>query len=499
MPKIAKERTEENQRRIEAAALELFTTQGFHGTNNRDIAKKIGASTGTIYTYFPSKEAIFASMAQRYCSHLDEWRRQALGGVKNPLSKQGIKALAAAIQSTMYEEPEYFLLVLSDVVEFKNQHFLEIFRDLPQQLRRVMGPALDKVKMQPEWRGEDPAFVLGSIYAYFFTYFLMERYMQGQQHLGLPDDQATDVFIDLLLHGLWRSPDAKTGSLPVKDSDQGSHRAERERIEYIRFLSGRLWNLPPDLPPHYADHSKDEGPPRRPILFLPEIPKRIDENQLRIEAAALDLFTRQGFHGTNIRDIAKKAQVSQGAIYTCYQNKEAIFEGLVTSYLHSMRNFMERVFRIIEDPFSRRDLRIFASAMRSMVLDDEEYWLLMYLDAVEFKSRHFLRAVQNVPEQFRRLLGPLVDKIKSRPGWCGQDPALMMAMIYFYFHTYFVIDKVMHGNHHLGIADDDEVIERFINILSHGLLASPSRRKATRHAQPAAPSSGHAANGRTHR
>ena len=28
-----------------------------------------------------------------------------------------------------------------------------------------------------------------------------------------------------------------------------------------------------------------------------------DENQLRIEAAALELFTTQGFHGTNIRDI----------------------------------------------------------------------------------------------------------------------------------------------------------------------------------------------------
>jgi len=75
VPKLAKERTQENQRKIEEAALELFTTQGFHGTNNREIAQKIGVSTGTLYTYFPNKESIFARLAQKYRSHMDQWRR----------------------------------------------------------------------------------------------------------------------------------------------------------------------------------------------------------------------------------------------------------------------------------------------------------------------------------------------------------------------------------------------------------------------------------------
>jgi AcrR family transcriptional regulator len=49
MPKIAKERTAENQRRIEAAVLQLFTSQGFHGTNNREIAEKTGVSTNDLH------------------------------------------------------------------------------------------------------------------------------------------------------------------------------------------------------------------------------------------------------------------------------------------------------------------------------------------------------------------------------------------------------------------------------------------------------------------
>jgi AcrR family transcriptional regulator len=33
----------------------------------------------------------------------------------------------------------------------------------------------------------------------------------------------------------------------------------------------------------------------------------IEKNKLRIERAALQLFTRKGFHGTTVREIAKKA------------------------------------------------------------------------------------------------------------------------------------------------------------------------------------------------
>jgi AcrR family transcriptional regulator len=480
VPKIAKERTKENQRRIEAAALELFTSQGFHGTNNREIAEKVGVSTGTIYTYFPSKEAIFASLAQRYRSHMSEWFRQTAADLEEPLSKAGLKKLASAVQSLMYDDTESFLVFLSDVIEFKNQHFLQVFHDVPEQFRRLLGPVLEQVKKQPGWRGEDPAFVLASVHVYFFTYFLMERHMQGEQHLGLSNEHATEKFVDLLFRGLWNSPpEAPPAGSSGKSREylarqQTLQKAERDRVDYIRFLSGRLWSSPPDAPPNHSKGKSGEHPAKRPILFLPEIPRdRIDENQLRIEAAALELFTRQGFHGTNIRDIAEKALVSQGTIYTYYPSKEAIFEGLVRSYRHSMRMFLERVFKALEDPFSQTDLRLFAAAMRSMVYDDIQYWLLMYIDVIEFKNQHFLRVFHDIPEQFRRLLGPAVDKAKKQPGWCGMDPALVMAMIYFYFHTYFVIESVMHGNRHLGVSDD-EAIERFIDILSNGLWKAPS-------------------------
>jgi AcrR family transcriptional regulator len=482
VPKIAKERTQENQRKIEAAALDLFITQGFHGTNNREIAEKLGVSTGTLYTYFPNKEAIFARLAHKYRSHMAHWRRRAIADLNEPLSKDGLKKLAASVRSLMYDDTESFLIILSDVIEFRNQHFLQIFHNLPHKFHRLLGPKLDKVLQQPGWRGEDPAFVLASMYVYFFTYFLMERHMQGEHHLGVDNDVATERFIDLLSYGLWRLPaNASSGKMFQRGrAEKNRHGArkdetfqpERERVEYIRFLSGRLWSSPPDAPLSARNGGSHLAKP--PILFLPEIPReRIDENQLRIEAAALELFTRQGFHGTNIRDIAEKAGVSQGAIYMYYQSKESIFEGLVRSYRHSMRMFLERVFKVLEDPFSREGLRLFAAAMRSMVYDDAEYWLLMYIDVIEFKNRHFLTAFHDVPEQFRRLLGPAAARVKKQMGWCGEDPALAMAMIYFYFHTYFVIERLMHGSRHLGVSDE-QAVARFIDVLLYGMWTPSS-------------------------
>jgi len=480
VPKIAKEQTEENRRRIERAALELFTTQGFHGTRNREIAQKIGLSEGAIYTYFPSKEAIFASIAERYRGHMSEWLEQTVRTLRDPFSKSDLKKFVIAIQSKMYADPEYLLLILSDVIEFENRHFSDSFRDVPEQLRRLFGPALDEVSQQPGWRGHDPGFVLASVNMYYFTYVLVERHMQGEQHLGMKREAAIEHLVDLLSRGFWSGGAPNAERLRRRDAAtlQSVRKANRERVEYLRFLSGRLWHSPPDAPP--ARKGEDKHTPS--MLFLPEIPRdRIDPNQLKVEAAALDLFTRQGFHGTNIREIAERAGVSQGAIYTYYSSKEAIFEGLVRAYRRCQNKFMERVVRSMEDPFSRDDMRLFAAAVRSTIYDDPPYWLLLYIDVIEFKNRHFAANFRDIPEQFRLLLGPIAQRVQKQPGWCGHDPGLALSFFFLYVVTYFSVERLMHGNRHLGVSED-VAIERIIDLFLHGLWSTPARvaKSATR-------------------
>src|SRR5262249_61984483 len=107
MPKIAKDRMEENQRRIMAAALELFTKAGFNVTIIREIAEKVGVSTGAIYTYYSSKEAIFEALVRTYRARTDRWLQRTCTGLKNPLSKSDLKRFAADVRTLLYEDPRY--------------------------------------------------------------------------------------------------------------------------------------------------------------------------------------------------------------------------------------------------------------------------------------------------------------------------------------------------------------------------------------------------------
>ncbi len=50
---------------ILAAARRVFATRGFRGTTIADIADEAGIALGTIYLYYPSKEAVFAALNQR--------------------------------------------------------------------------------------------------------------------------------------------------------------------------------------------------------------------------------------------------------------------------------------------------------------------------------------------------------------------------------------------------------------------------------------------------
>ena len=50
---------------ILAAARRVFAARGFRGTTIADIAEEAGIALGTIYLYFPSKEAVFAALNQQ--------------------------------------------------------------------------------------------------------------------------------------------------------------------------------------------------------------------------------------------------------------------------------------------------------------------------------------------------------------------------------------------------------------------------------------------------
>ncbi|EOQ88674.1 transcriptional regulator, TetR family [Leptospira yanagawae serovar Saopaulo str. Sao Paulo = ATCC 700523] len=66
MPKIV----DHQQYRVEllSKSLPIFVSKGVASVSMRELSKELGVSTGTLYHYFPTKEALFTSMVKHLVS-----------------------------------------------------------------------------------------------------------------------------------------------------------------------------------------------------------------------------------------------------------------------------------------------------------------------------------------------------------------------------------------------------------------------------------------------
>ncbi|WP_026886051.1 TetR/AcrR family transcriptional regulator [Clostridium beijerinckii] len=63
---------------------------------------------------------------------------------------------------------------------------------------------------------------------------------------------------------------------------------------------------------------------------------RLKNKENEILAAAIDIFFKKGFSGTNMQDIADKAQIGKGTIYEYFRSKDDLF---VQALKYDHRNF----------------------------------------------------------------------------------------------------------------------------------------------------------------
>jgi AcrR family transcriptional regulator len=190
------------------AALALFVEKGFDGTLTEEIAARAGVSKGTLYLYFPSKEALLraaiTSPALAALAHVrpvikcdgnsSDALRRVLSDIREQLQDETV---GSALKLALAEARRF-----PEILDF---WLLDVVRPMRSSIAQVVLQGIDR----GELRQLDPDLVAHSLFLPMLMSCLHRRVMDA----GAPIDRClNDGFIvqhvELVLQGLCRDPQA---------------------------------------------------------------------------------------------------------------------------------------------------------------------------------------------------------------------------------------------------------------------------------------------------
>ena len=219
----------------------------------------------------------------------------------------------------------------------------------------------------------------------------------------------------------------------------------------------------------------------RTFVFGLRMPKLSSEamagRRAQIEDAARELFIKRGFHATSMRDIAAGAGSSLGNLYNYYRTKEDILESIIARYQKVIDTRLRAIFDEVEEPFRPESLVRFGRMIKELVDAHSDFWLLMYIDVLEFENRHFRKMFDGLAASLRRRFAPQFAALRREGALHdGVDPAVGFTAAYMQFFNYFLVEKLFGGNGHLGLSDD-QVIRKLAEIFCRGVLRPEKLRR----------------------
>ena len=151
----------------------------------------------------------------------------------------------------------------------------------------------------------------------------------------------------------------------------------------------------------------------------------------RILMAALDMFSKKGYEGTNIRELAASLGLVKSGIYKHYESKEAIWNALLDRMIAYYGERFGSADHLPPVPDSLEDFVSMTMRMVNLTIHDEQIvktrkvlTLEQYRDerARDLATKHFLTGLT---EMFTRIFSGMMDK-----GLLKKDDPAMLAFAY---------------------------------------------------------------------
>jgi TetR/AcrR family transcriptional regulator, mexJK operon transcriptional repressor len=199
-------------------------------------------------------------------------------------------------------------------------------------------------------------------------------------------------------------------------------------------------------------------------MIKKEKPTKGEATRLAIEEAAITLFMEQGYHGTSMRQIAKRAHHPLGGIYNHFSSKEELFEGIIidkhpyrtilpaiiAAEGETLENFFKNAFHIIISELGARP----------------EFVNLMLIELVEFKGKHGAIVLREIAPKIL----PIFERvIKGRKDLRVTNPAVLMRSFIGSVVSYLITDMVI-SNSVISKLMPKNISDAYVDIFLHGIL-----------------------------
>ncbi|KRA42130.1 TetR/AcrR family transcriptional regulator [Devosia sp. Root635] len=207
------ETTKKFRRRAEArpdevldAALSVFVAKGFAAAKVDDIARQAGVSKGTVYLYFPSKEALLEGIVQRAVSPIADRAApdmaQFEGDPRVPITRLLHMLCGVLTQADTIAIPK---LILREVMNFPA--IAEMYRrNVLDKVVPVLTGLIARGIAQGYLRPVDPELTIRSVVGPIIAHIALSEIFDIRPIDGLAMERLVENHIDILFRGICADP-----------------------------------------------------------------------------------------------------------------------------------------------------------------------------------------------------------------------------------------------------------------------------------------------------
>lgn len=192
--------------------------------------------------------------------------------------------------------------------------------------------------------------------------------------------------------------------------------------------------------------------------------KKGEATRIAIEDAAMNLFLKQGYAATSMRQIAEEVGLALGGIYNHFSSKEEIFAGIIIDK-HPYKQILPAILaaegETAEDFYKNAAHIVIAEMSRR-----PEFMNLMFIELVEFKGKHGAALLKEIVPKIL----PVFEKvIKTRKNLRVTNPALLMRSFIGLVVSYLITEMVI-SNSIMSKLMPKNTEEAYVDIFLHGIL-----------------------------